>query len=594
MKTYKFDNRLISSLDTYSDTRANVGSNLQQAFDNADKTEKIVPVLGMQGTGKSTLINGLLKENILPNDVDETTCVPVEVKYGEKEHAVVHFFESSKTEDVNTREELADYVDNNYNPGNKKKVERIELFRKNNLLADGLVIVDLPGVGSMTKVNEETTNRYIENLCSAIFVIPTVPTIRGKEAMFIKSLWSRFATAIFVQNEWGETQQEINESMDFNSTLLKGIANELHNPYDGKIILVNAYNAIKGALDGNKQMVESSHINVLYDKIFNLSAHWEDVKYSLLLQRLLLAIKSSINVVKRRINDIDKGNEERKRNNEERLKAFDNTTKEIENQSTELLSAINDKCNEISIKAKNKAKDTCDDMRANMHRVIDGGVYDGEHLSKAFDDYTENTSEKFFDSIADDLHSLKSIIDEGLINIAETEFTEEIGEDAKIDGYHFDSESKFKFEKGVNAGMNIGGAVGGALLAARVAGILMSNPAGWAIALIGLGIYTIFSLSGYAISKGVGAHRAREARKIVDPKIKDIEEQLYKKVLDTLGQTEGKVHKMLDKVLEGRKEQRRNLLNSFENVLENEERPKLESDLKYLINKEEEYGSIRK
>lgn len=142
--------------------------------------------------------------------------------------------------------------------------------------------------------------------------------------------------------------------------------------------------------------------------------------------------------------------------------------------------------------------------------------------------------------------------------------------------------------------MNIGGAVGGALLAAPVAGILMSNPAGWAIALIGLGIYTIFSLSGYAISKGVGAHRAREARKIVDPKIKDIEVQLYKKVLDTLGQTEGKVHKMLDKVLEGRKEQRRNLLNSFENVLENEERPKLESDLKYLINKEEEYGSIRK
>lgn len=49
-----------------------------------------------------------------------------------------------------------------------------------------MVIVDLPGVGSLTKENENTTRRYVENLCSAIFVIPTVPTIRNKEALLLR------------------------------------------------------------------------------------------------------------------------------------------------------------------------------------------------------------------------------------------------------------------------------------------------------------------------------------------------------------------------------------------------------------------------
>ena len=42
----------------------------------------VVPVYGIQGTGKSTFLNALLfKTPTLPVDADETTCVPVEVTY---------------------------------------------------------------------------------------------------------------------------------------------------------------------------------------------------------------------------------------------------------------------------------------------------------------------------------------------------------------------------------------------------------------------------------------------------------------------------------------------------------------------------------
>ena len=86
------DKKLVAFLDQYSDTQESVGTTLLRIIQNMDNAEVIIPVLGMQGMGKSTLINGLLKENILPNDADETTCVPVEVKFGTNECAVVHFF----------------------------------------------------------------------------------------------------------------------------------------------------------------------------------------------------------------------------------------------------------------------------------------------------------------------------------------------------------------------------------------------------------------------------------------------------------------------------------------------------------------------
>ena len=181
-----FDQKLEDFLNRYSDVQESIGTNLRRIIRNLDNSEVIIPVLGMQGMGKSTLINGLLKENILPNDADETTCVPVEVKFGTEECAKVHFFDSENIIVLHTREELNDYVDNNYNPANEKHVSFIELFRGNDMLKNGMVIVDLPGVGSLTKENENTTKRYVENLCSAIFVIPTVPTIRNKEYLFIK------------------------------------------------------------------------------------------------------------------------------------------------------------------------------------------------------------------------------------------------------------------------------------------------------------------------------------------------------------------------------------------------------------------------
>lgn len=68
-------------------------------IENLNKKEIMVPVLGIQGAGKSSFLNAILmEENVLPTDVDETTCVPVEVRYGENtDEAVVYYLNGRKS-----------------------------------------------------------------------------------------------------------------------------------------------------------------------------------------------------------------------------------------------------------------------------------------------------------------------------------------------------------------------------------------------------------------------------------------------------------------------------------------------------------------
>ena len=68
------DKRFIEIMNNYSEGE-NLGDLFSKIIENRKNNEIIIPVLGLQGMGKSTLINSILSENILPNDADETTCV---------------------------------------------------------------------------------------------------------------------------------------------------------------------------------------------------------------------------------------------------------------------------------------------------------------------------------------------------------------------------------------------------------------------------------------------------------------------------------------------------------------------------------------
>lgn len=194
---------------------------------NINKDEFLIPVLGVQGAGKSSFLNALLMDDlVLPVDVDETTCVPVEVRYSEEDCGKidVYFSENAPPVSLSDPKEMEQYVHNNFNVGNEKNVSHIVIYKNNTILKNGVVFVDLPGVDSLTSRNGETTLKYIEKLSAAFFLLRTVPTITRSERIFLSTVWPKLTKAWFIQNQWNdESKKEVQQGMEYNVKKLNEI-----------------------------------------------------------------------------------------------------------------------------------------------------------------------------------------------------------------------------------------------------------------------------------------------------------------------------------------------------------------------------------
>lgn len=583
MKIEEFVNeQLVDILNKYSDEPNKVGSLLRQAINNSENKEMIVPVLGMQGLGKSTLINALLRENILPSEVDETTCVPVEVKYGEEEKAEVHFENKRDMVIVHTQAELADYVDNNFNPANKKGVERIVLFRKNDLLKSGLIVVDLPGVGSLTIENENTTKRYIENLCTAIFVIPIVPTMRKTERMFIKGAWSQFSTAIFVKNRWAkeedgdilnsESDLEVEESVSHDTKELKKLAGELQNMFSGDdLIVVNAYKGIYGALKRNEKMVVESNIEILKDKLEHLASNWESEK----LQMLWAKLEMGLFVTKRSIENLLKEQalsaEDVKRKRKEEYNNYVKFTREISNKVSETRQLLNDKEEEIFKLVRTKSEECAGSIRARVYHVIEQGVVDGPKLSEAFNDIQEDEMEVFFDVIFDKMLEVKSSVEEKFEKIQDIISSEN---DFSQESKSFYKKSSLKLEKTAEPIFGVGGVIGAIWAYSSIGG-----PWGWVAA---AAITIVAGIAGALIKRLGMKRRMNNVKSEIEPVIDEIESTLRQTVREKYEEVSDIIRMVLDSIISTRRDEERRLHDQINTPVNTEETAILTRDLEYV------------
>lgn len=574
------DNKFKSILNSYSGDDK-MAEKLSSIIEKINNKEIIIPVLGMQGMGKSTLINAMLKENILPNEADETTCVPVEVKYGENEEALVYFKNSDNVEKAFTTEDLKKYVDNAYNQGNEKGVSHIVLYKKADLLKNGVTIVDLPGVGSLTKENQDTTMRYIENLCTAIFVIPTVPTIRKTEEIFIKVVWSQFNSAIFVQNNFGESNREVKESIEFNSLVLKSIAESINVPYDGKIEVVNAYDGIYGALHNDEQMVISSNINSLIDKIEQVVSNWSENEEKNINSRIKLVIK----VCKSKIEDLKEKSQMSKEELEEKLKKeeeiFDTENKKLVRFIDEIKMDLVKKEIEIWNFAKEEAKQCAENIRSSMYKIIDSGVVDGPMLTEAFTDYQKT----YLTDVANNFYDLIQKLKYELIeSIDELENDLQVNNRINIGTIDFDNGDAFKFEKGLEWGIDILGIfVGGNIfkyIGGGLPGILLGTAVTFVSGIIGN------KTKGFIIS-----NRANKAKSQISPIIDDIEDEIKKNIRSSYEEMSNNITSILDDYKDSRKKKLKEMKAKNIEILKKENKPEfdiqqLEKDYNYLCSKE--------
>lgn len=147
------------------------------------ESELIVSVVGQFKRGKSSLINAMIGEELLPVGIIPLTTVVTEIRHGDRFRAVVCFKDGAECEIE--RGELPDYISEQKNRDNHKDVAAVKLWVTSELFGDGVTLVDTPGVGSVHQHNTDTSYSFIEKSDAVLFLLSVDSPVSEVEREFL-------------------------------------------------------------------------------------------------------------------------------------------------------------------------------------------------------------------------------------------------------------------------------------------------------------------------------------------------------------------------------------------------------------------------
>lgn len=271
--------------------------NMSTASDNLDKLSKKVnndtfkiQVIGTFKNGKSTFINSLLGEAVLPAYALPCTAVINEVKYGEKKEAILHFrnplpenlpasisqkalahMQKHNLKDVPPLHidysELEDYVVIPMGEDPKEMLlespyEKVELFWPLEMLKEGVEIIDSPGLEEDDTRTRVTMN-YLTKADAILFVLTADKLCSKTELDFIENNLHEFGFTdpFFIVNRFDlipENQRE--KIMHFAKLKLGEFSTN-------EIFYVSAQQALDGEVQGNPALYEKSQMGAFTKRL---------------------------------------------------------------------------------------------------------------------------------------------------------------------------------------------------------------------------------------------------------------------------------------------------------------------------------------
>jgi len=125
-----------------------------------------VAVLGQFKAGKSSFLNSLIGEEIIPVNVLPATAVITRIEYAPRNRAVVRRL-SGESEEIPVID-LPEYVTEQRNPNNEKHVALVELELASLAPYRGIRFVDTPGLGSIFAHNTQVSMNWLPKVGGAL------------------------------------------------------------------------------------------------------------------------------------------------------------------------------------------------------------------------------------------------------------------------------------------------------------------------------------------------------------------------------------------------------------------------------------------
>ncbi|MGB7443547.1 MAG: dynamin family protein [Coleofasciculaceae cyanobacterium] len=172
-------------------------------------------VLGDLKRGKSTFLNALIGEKLLPSDVNPCTALLTILRYGLEKKVTVYFKEDKPAESLDFQTFKQQYT---IDPSEAKRLEQENKQAFPNvshavveyplpLLEKGIEIVDSPGLNDTEARNELSLN-YINNCHAILFVFRAAQPCTLEERRYLENyIKDRGLSVFFLINAWDEVSK---------------------------------------------------------------------------------------------------------------------------------------------------------------------------------------------------------------------------------------------------------------------------------------------------------------------------------------------------------------------------------------------------
>lgn len=280
-------NQSRSCLDCLDDDYSDGLNELQSLQDRLVSGQFRLAVLGQFKRGKSTLLNALLGDELLPTDILPVTAIPTFIGAAETLDVLVDFADEVdpvkyiSSADQSLANFLADYVTEEGNPNNQRQVKRVEIGHPSTMLKQGIVLIDTPGIGSTHKHNTEVAYQILPQCDAALFLVSPDPPITEIELEYLKEIRQRLPQTFFILNKVDFLdEQEKAASLRF-------LADQLASVCDGVplVLAVSARQGLEARLAGDTSGWRNSGMQQVEQNLIDFFAREKQQIFQESLQR---------------------------------------------------------------------------------------------------------------------------------------------------------------------------------------------------------------------------------------------------------------------------------------------------------------------
>ncbi len=222
-------------------------------------------VLGEFNRGKSTFINALVGEPVLPTGITPTTAVLTHLRHGEQRAAEIVRESGART--PLPLDKIADWVTvagsaaeaSGSAAAGGDPVAHVEMTVPAAFLAGGITVVDTPGVNDINEQRADITYGYVPRADAALFLLDANQILTASERQFLEDRILRSARdrLVFVVTKADLLDDdELAEALAFARKHLEAIVPE------APLFAISAKRAAKGDAEGGKMGPLLGHLRI--------------------------------------------------------------------------------------------------------------------------------------------------------------------------------------------------------------------------------------------------------------------------------------------------------------------------------------------